>query len=313
MMKRLLVVGISVLTLASMHSWLPAGATRSAELNDIVSSFPWQADIASAPKSKTEQAYTSGMTIQRLRTFFADDTQTEMYNWGAGPRTPANVDMSKRTFAENVGRFGIFVAFEPADVKLYRALLPKNFDMPKEPVVSLVNVDYNQSNPVTRYREGMVMLKAVARDGEETWYVHSMPVEDWLMLMMGHDWGFRKEIFDMKVTREKTTVHRPNGEVFMALELTDEPWGDDSSVIIAEGGAGGINNMAVVYPRNIDMVLRFSNTGNPHPLDQEKRVVKITAGTNLDWAGLVPKSGTAPGMYQRFVYDGGKSHIKKIK
>lgn len=280
--------------------------------DDIVSSFPWQLELG-APKSKTEQAYTNGMLIQRLRDFFADDGQTKLVNWGAGPREASNIDLTKITYPENVGVFGIFVAFEPADVGLYRALLPRNFGMPETPEVSLVIVDYNHPNPVTRYKEGMVMLKAIAGK-HETWYVHSMPVEDWLMLVMGHDWGFRKEIFDMTVTETKATVHRPNGDLFMALELTDKPWNEEEALVV-EGGTGGINNMAVVYPRDIELVLIFGGTGSTaHALEEQKQIVKISAGDGVDWAGLVPKGGKAPGFYKRFVPSGvGDSHVMKVR
>lgn len=155
------------------------------------------------------------------------------------------------------------------------------------------------------------MLKAVASDGQDTWYVHSMPVEDWLMLAIGHDWGFRKELFDMTVTKTHASAHRPNGDLFFALELTDRHWNDNTAVV-PERGAGGINNMAVVYPPNVDMALVFASTGSVRALEKEERIVRISVGKGLDWAGLIPESGEAPGYFQPFVYEGGDSSIKKF-
>ena len=188
---------------------------------DIVTNFPWITDGLGNHQSKVEQAYSAGMLIQRLHDFFEDDSKTTLINRGAGPRQPSEQAIDLKSLPADTGQFGLFVAFEPADVALYKTLLPRNFTMPDTPEVSLVIVDYNQSNPVVRYKEGMVMLKAVAPDGQDTWYVHSMPVEDWLMLAIGHDWGFRKELFDMTVTKTHASAHRPNGDLFFALELTD--------------------------------------------------------------------------------------------
>ncbi len=278
--------------------------------SNVVTDFPWISSPGN-PETREQYAYTSGVLVQRLRNFFNDDSLTELVNWGAGPRKKLP-DLSKMEFKDGVGVFGLYVALEPADLGLYRALLPENFSMPERPILSLVNLDYNQPNPIVRYKEGMVMLNAVAADGGETWYVHSMPVEDWLMLIMGHDWGFRKDLFDMTVTREGTTVMRKNGDLYMSLELTEDAWPSDADAIVPEGGTGGTNNMSVVYPSDPNMVLQFSSGGEARALDQDKRMVKIAVGEDVDWAGLVPEAAVAPGLYQRFVGGAGDSCIKKI-
>lgn len=278
--------------------------------SNVVTDFPW-ISAPGNPETREQHAYTSGLLVRRLRNFFNDDALTELVNWGAGPRKKT-VDLSKMEFKDGVGVFGLYVALEPADLGLYRALLPENFSMPERPILSLVNLDYNQPNPIVRYKEGMVMLNAVAADGKQTWYVHSMPVEDWLMLVMGHDWGFRKDIFDMTVTREGTTVMRKNGDLYMSLELTGDAWPGDADAIMPEGGTGGTNNMSVVYPRDPKMVLQFSSGGEARALDQDRRMVKIAVGGDVDWAGLVPDAAVAPGLYQRSVGGAGDSCIKKI-
>ncbi|MDP7597045.1 MAG: hypothetical protein QGI68_15975 [Pseudomonadales bacterium] len=279
--------------------------------NNIVMDYPWVTNFSN-PQTQEQYAYTSGMMIERLRNFFNDDERSELVNWGAGPRKEA-LDLSKIKVKDDAGVFGIFVAIEPSDLDLYRALLPVNFAMPERPILSLVNLDYNQPNPIVRYKEGMVMLSAVGADGKQTWYVHSMPVETWLMLAMGHDWGFRKDLFDMMVSRDKTTVLKKNGDLYMSLELTEDSWIDDSAAIIPSGQTGGITNMSVVYPRNPKLVLRFSSDGQRRALDEDKKMVKITVNRDVDWAGLVPQGSVAPGLYQRFITGGGDSRIQKLK
>ncbi len=309
-MRAKLIAIILVVTTMALFSALPLAQSLAAG-DDIVTSFPWITDGLGDHQSKVEQAYSAGMLIQRLHDFFEDDSKTILFNRGAGRRQSSGQTIDLKTLPADAGQFGLFVAFEPEDVALYKALLPRNFTMPENPEVSLVIVDYNQSNPVVRYKEGMVMLKAVGSDGQDTWYVHSMPVEDWLMLAIGHDWGFRKELFDMTVTKTRASAHRPNGDLFFALELTDRSW-NANTVVVPERGAGGINNMAVVFPRNVDMALVFGSTGPVRVLEKKERIIGISIGKGLDWAGLVPKSGEAPGYFQRYIYEAGDAYIKKL-
>jgi len=278
-----------------------------------VTEFPWVKDPYN-PKTHEEYAYTSGMHIARTRALLDNDDLTEIINWGAGPSPKKSIpDIEKLKENAAVGPFGIFVAIEPDDLDLYRRILPGKFAMPDKPVLSLINLDYNQPNPIIRYKEGMIMLRGVGADGEEAWYVHCMPVETWLMLVMGHDWGFRKDLFDMVVTREKTTVMQKNGDLYMSLELTADPWPENTEEPVPQEACGGTNNMAVIYPRNPEMVLRFGWSGKGYALDEEKRMVRITVNRDLEWAGLVPEGATAPGFYQRYVVGGGDSYIKKVR
>jgi len=55
---------------------------------------------------------------------------------------------------------GIYTAWEPSDLKLYRELLPKEFDMPEQPGVAFFIVDYQivVPYPMGPYFEGAVAL-----------------------------------------------------------------------------------------------------------------------------------------------------------
>lgn len=279
-----------------------------------VTDFPWVKDPVNM-QTQEEYAYMCGMHIARLRVQLDDDDIPMIYNMGAGRAEPLPVPdiEALKQQKPDVGPFGVFVAIEPDDLNLYRQILPEHFSMPEKPVLSLVNLDYNQPNPIVRYKEGMVFLKGVGKDGEEAWWVHCMPVETWLMLVMGHDWGFRKDLFDMTITPEKTTVMQKNGELYMSLELTPDPWPDDADGIVPQEQVGGTNNMAVIYPAKPDTVLRFGWTGKGYALDEDKKMVKITVNRDLEWAGLVPEGTTAPGRYMRYTVGGGESYIKKVR
>ena len=274
--------------------------------------FPWVKTPAN-PKTMEEYAYKMGQYVAHLRSLLDDDSIEMIWNGGAGPgKNLFKPDVEQLNRAK-LGTFGIFTAIEPVDLELYRRLLPVNFSMPKRPVVSLVNLDYNQSNPIVRYREGMVYLKGVGADGEEAWYVHAVPVETWLMLVIGHDWGFRKDLYDMTVTPQYSTVMQRNGDLYMSLELTDTSCPADTEWLVPQNHCGGHNNIAVIYPKNPDLMLRFGWTGEGVALEDDKKMVKISVNPDLDWAGLVPEGAIAPGFYQRYTIDGGDAYIKKVR
>jgi hypothetical protein len=278
-----------------------------------VSDFPWVTDPDPLnPKTIEEYAYASGLRIARIRAMLEDDSLDMIINEGAGPGKRRRALDNESREENEVGHLGIFTAIEPADLELYRRLLPANFEMPEKPVLSLANLNYNQPNPIVRFKEGLVMLKGVCADGEESWYVHAMPVEQWLVLVKGHDWGFRKDFYDMTVTREKTSVLQKNGDLYMSLELTDH-LDSDEDLLISQESAGGHNNMAVIYPKNPEMVLRFGWTGKAVPFDDDKRMVKISVNPVVDWAGLVGGNTIAPGFFMRYAVDGGDTYIKKLR
>jgi hypothetical protein len=277
-----------------------------------VTEFPWVGNPVDV-KTREEQAYNAGQTVERVRALLNDDSQDIIINRGLGPSPQPEAPDLEQLKQSNVGSFGIFTALEPDDHDLYRRILPACFSMPERPVLSLVNLDYNQPNPIVRYKEGMVMLKGVGADGEEAWYVHSMPVESWLMLVIGHDWGFRKDLFDMTVEREKSTVTQKDGELYMSLELSGAACPANTEWLIPQDQCGGTNNMAVIYPANPDLMLRFGWTGEGLVLDDEKSMVNIAVNPALDWAGLVPDEATAPGFFQRYTIHGGDGYIKKVR
>ncbi|MFW9824396.1 MAG: acetoacetate decarboxylase family protein [Candidatus Thorarchaeota archaeon] len=261
-----------------------------------------------APKNEVEHAYYSGMIIQRVRDFVKDDDISELINWGYGPRK-STPDPKKIKIEGDLGTNGIFTAFKPENHELYLSLLPDHLHMPVEPVVSLVTVDYNTGNSITRYNEGMVMIKGECPDGEETWFVLSMPVETWLMMEMGVDWGFPKRLFNINTTREKTRVS-DGGLTHMALELEPNPQLKINDIIIPSGEAWGINNMAVVHPVRKEILLIFSYG----PLSVQERIqgiVKVEVDRNQPWAGLIPDGLKNPGVFQRYIAVG-DSKIKKV-
>jgi hypothetical protein len=261
------------------------------------------------PKNKEEYAYYSGMLIQRVRNFVKNDDIEEFINWGEGSSGRPAKDPKTVKVGGGIGTNGIFSAFIPKDIDLYESFIPKHLIIPEIPIVSLVTVDYNYGSPIRRYNEGMVMIKCMRPDGEETWFVLSMPVETWLMMEMGVDWGFPKRVFDITVTRENTLV-LDKGITHLSLEIDLDTSLKESDVIIPSGDAWGINNMAVVHPVRNDIVLVFSYG----PISVQERIqgmVKVKVDREQEWAALIPENLATPGVFQRFISIG-DSMIKKI-
>ena len=262
-----------------------------------------------SPKDEVEHAYFSGMIIQRVRDFVNNDSINKLINWGYGPRSKSPPDPKTVKIKGDLGTNGIFSAFKPTNIDLYQTLLPKHLRMQEQPIVSLVSVDYNTGNSITRYNESMVMIKGICPNGEETWFVLSMPVETWLMMEMGVDWGFPKRLFDITVNKEKTVV-LDKGVTHLALELAPNSSLDENDVIIPQGDAWGINNMAVIHPKRTEIMLVFSYG----PISVQERIqgkVKVSVDRTQDWSGLIPEGVSIPGVTQRYVAVG-DSVIRKV-
>ncbi len=262
------------------------------------------------PKNEVEHAYYSGMIIQRVRGFVNDEEAMELINWGSSSRAKP-VDPKSVRIKGDTGTNGLFIAFKPTNIELYEKLLPPHLSVPVIPVVSLVTVDYNTGNSVTRYNEGMVMIKGVCSDGTETWFVLSMPVETWLMMEMGVDWGFPKRLFDITVKNEKTLV-LDKGITHLALEMTQNSPSDESDILIPSGDAWGINNMAVIHPIKKDILLIFSYG----PISVQERIfskIGVSVDQTQPWAGLIPEGLISNGVFQRYISVGDSAIRKKFQ
>ena len=237
--------------------------------------------------------YRGGIVSGKVAEFVTNSTRDVMVNYGAGPSK--NLRAKDLKVPEPYGTRGIFVAVKPADLDLYKSLLTEPYRFPAEPTVTYILLNYGS------YYEGMVMLKADCPDGAETWVVLSMPVHDRLMLVMGHSWGFPKYVADEVKLTKTSAVVTYEGEVQYSLTLTPGGWDDESSAIEPEGGAYGINNMAVFHPTpDGPKPIRFTY-GTVSTQEQKKGMVKIEVNPKAPWAGLIPNGTVAPGMWQRFV------------
>jgi len=94
------------------------------------------------------------------------------------------------------GQRGITATFAPADLALYRSLLPGAFDLPESPLLVVAVVSYfDVTLPLTPYGEGYVVLACRFR-GRTGWYVVTMPVDEATACSSGRTLGFPKYLTD---------------------------------------------------------------------------------------------------------------------
>ena len=109
--------------------------------------------------------------------------------------TPVPTPQDRRPWSFQ-GQRAITAAFAPADVGLYRSLLPASLDMPDQPLVAVSVVDYyDVTLPLKPYREGYVALQCKYQ-GRTGWHVITMPVDDETSNVGGRSIGFPKYVAD---------------------------------------------------------------------------------------------------------------------
>jgi hypothetical protein len=205
---------------------------------------------------------------------------------------------------------GIFTAYEPQDLKLYRQILPKEFGMPDRPIAALFVVDYVKvvPLPMTPYLEAMVALSC-KYEGEETWHVVTMPVTSRVACAGGRSLGFPKYVADRIVLEnngdnwEGIVIHEDITR--MKLEFTPgltrelTPYEKE----FLDGRASRLE--APIYqlvPPGIGPGIYRIHMKEVVSSRWEKKagMVKMTISHDVPWSGLIPPGTVSPGVYQRF-------------
>jgi hypothetical protein len=262
------------------------------------------------PQDQYEYLVGNRMLIDRTQVFIEDDKQIELVNWGAGSSKGREIpnEFTEQWRANGQGTNGIFTVVEPADLKLYKSYIKKPLSMPDKPEVSFSLVDYHRGNPIARYQEGWIMIKAKRPDGKEAWYSVSVPVPNLNMCWMGVVWGIPKYVADeMTITPTRNEV-KYNGEMRYSLELTPGPVKNKKK--LEDYGMFGMDNALTFVPRkdgSTVLINWFNRGGDPRPVGVAEWVtgmVKIYVRPQDPWAGLIKPNSVAPGVYQRIIPEG---------
>jgi acetoacetate decarboxylase len=205
---------------------------------------------------------------------------------------------------------GIFTVVEPANLELYRSLLPQPLEMPARPVVALFAVDYVEVFPwpMTPYREATVALRC-KYNGEEGWHVKTMPVTKQVPNWGGRFLGFPKYVAD-EISLQSSGQNwegevKHAGDTRLALEFTTENMreltADEKEFM--ESGVSQLKEPLFLFvpPDNGPTLQKVMVQQTVEPQWKAKQgMVKITVGSKEPWAGLIPAGTIAPGLFQEF-------------
>lgn len=119
---------------------------------------------------KDEQEYlvSERKTIDARSRFVEDRKCDELVNSSRGPGVAKALppERVEEMVKAGIGTSGIYTVVEPVDLDLYRSYLQPPLIMPEKPLVSCMMVDFNRGNPITRYQEGWILIKAMCPDGQ---------------------------------------------------------------------------------------------------------------------------------------------------
>lgn len=258
-------------------------------------------------------------TVDLSRQFIDDPDADELLNFGAGPNTaqPLPPEKVDELVKAGIGTSGIFTVVEPADLELYRSYMYEPLSMPEKPEVAVLLVDYNHTgNPVTRYQEGFVSVKAMCPDGKESWLVVSMPVSNLLTCYIGVAWGLPKYVADeMSLTPTRAEV-KYEGELRLSLELTPGPV-DETDDALRGRIAIAMGNALTFHPsRGGTCLIRWfgRGRGGARVAEWQTGTVRVYARPEDPWAGLIPANAATSGFFQRITATGGGDLVfQKVK
>ncbi len=258
-----------------------------------------------AIKDVPEHISRSRNIVERVSEFINDDSRKGLINWGFGlqPDLVPGPEIIARLKAQGIGTTGIFTSFPPADLKLYKSLLPRPLKMPAKPEVTVAVVDYHSGNFIERYQEGWVTIKALCPDGQESSYILSMPVTNLLMCYLGVAWGIPKYMSDQMTVSSTHCDVRYENEVMLSFDFTPQAVKNEKELFTSE--VFGTDNSVTFHPykggTKLVRFLMFTRKGNSQVLDWQAGTVKVAAHKKQPWAGLIPDGLEVNGVYQWYL------------
>jgi len=194
------------------------------------------------------------------------------------------------------------VLMEPADLELYRTLLPDVFEMPAHPLVSFAIVDQLEVGPwpLTPYQLGSVSLRCVHR-GEEGWHPITMPENDWIAIWSGRTMGFPKYRADHIAleSRGEGWYGEVSDDGEVRLALTFAPDRDEQPAWQAAGWDVGGPTFNLMPPGEGPevRVIRSASGDGPAESDVQPGWVSVEIGPSRPWAGVVSRATDAAGAF----------------
>jgi len=202
-----------------------------------------------------------------------------------------------------LGTRRLMTATVPANLELYRSLLPAKFDMPDQPLMIVAVAHYyDVTLPLVPYHEGYVLLQCKYQ-GTTGFYTYTMPVDDKTANDGGRSIGFNKYVAD-KITLEEQNgawVGRVVSGGKTAIEVTFTSKG-----LPAKDNAQDNTSLFNLVPPGQGPQV-FEITSSPSG-DQTLMTTQGTAIVKADasepWAGLLnPDGSTVWAVFQELTGD----------
>jgi acetoacetate decarboxylase len=193
------------------------------------------------------------------------------------------------------GQRGITAAFAPADLALYRSLLPTAFEMPESALVAVAVVNYYDVGlPLTPYSEGYVVMQCRCH-GRTGWYVFTMPVNEGTANAGGRYLGFPKYVADEIGLVETDGVWSGRvahqGRTVMQVTITPDA---DARPVETSSTDAGLPCYLLVPPAEGPLVNEVvTELFGPRRTVTTAGSATVEAGPEEAWAGLLPAAGAS--------------------
>ncbi len=214
----------------------------------------------------------------------------------AAPTAEETLQPTATTQAERpwafLGTRRLMTTLAPADLELYRSLLPEQFDMPDQPLVVVTVADYyDVTLPLVPYREGYVLLQCKYQ-GRTGWYTYTMPVDDKTANDGGRAIGFNKYVADEITLEEQDgiwtgrVVHGGRAVMEIVFTATGEP-------VTVTGGGDQVSLFNLLPPGEGPKVneVRSAASGEETTATTSGSAT-VKADPGEPWAGLLNPDGS---------------------
>jgi len=222
---------------------------------------------------------------------------------------------------------GIITMVEPADLTVYRKLLPDQFAMPDEPMVGVYVFDFLDTEPwpvtftkvLKPYREATILLRCTYKD-QVGWYSLTMPVTDEAADIGGRRLGFPKYVADNIVLAQAdsgwvgTVDHQ--GKKPISLEFTPRPRAEMGKLaplkdefMQGKGSAAEIKGPFILLrPPGKGPKVNVILCSPPSRVAIETGMVRIDLAE--PWNTLVPRGTVSVGLFERLTLGATQKDVK---
>jgi len=215
---------------------------------------------------------------------------------------------------------GVTTHLAPADLSLYRDILPQPLSIPSCPTVTIFIADYMKvfSWPMTPYREWSVLLRCRYEE-HEAWYPITMPVTAWIPMKGGRRIGFPKYVMEnIALSKEGdtitgTAVHNGILQLELRFSAGHSRQLSDWEKELADNEAffkGGC--LCLVPPGVGPHVVKLDLIHVvPPKWTPQHGMVTVHANPGESWTALLAEDGPFPGTYNHFI-GGINLHVERL-